>query len=855
MPNRRKILNSFQATPAQTSIQPLHLDGVQGAAEQRSKPYMKYGARAAQSATPQSAKSTGGVPSFAGQQASAAQGLEKGMTSIVVVFVLVTLLTLIGIGFTKVMNRSLQSSAASQQASAANYAAQSGVNDVLSYLKTNPATAATKCDDLIKTGGPLASAAKISSDGNTAYTCVLVDPNPTSLFYQGLAPYKSQIVKITTPAQLSSLLFSWQSPNRQHNQFVPVASGQTFYDEKTWSDRNYAPPLRLTLYPIPASGDLSNVQADSKTFFLYPQTGGSNTLAYSAPDGIAQVNCGSKNLGGFSGSADYDCNLVIDNLPSAAYFYARFAPYYDQAVVKIKGNDGSAQAVQFKNVQSVVDVTAKSGGATKRLQARVDTSSAGGAVDFNISSGSDIAPEFALGSASTICKRLVVPPSVGNPVTTDPASAANCPFNLYNAPTVSIIASPPTIASGGSSTLTWTTTNADKCTASGDWRGSQSPNNTSPGVSTGPLSGPKTYTYTLTCTGPGGSGNGGAIVTVNAPPSPPTINKWIWNNNDSFTYNVSNSSTCTVYPDDGGTLTIAPVLNQDTQTNDGHPNAGATLKCWNQGVGPATAYAAVAVTVHAGLALGNKADLGSNYCNDPAGSGHYWVACVIWFRSTGAQICTAAWEAKGNYSNSGPRVILQPSGGPLTNSDTAVPFGFANEGTPIGTLSVTCFNGSNPRGQGSCPFSFDGNWKYEYRPAPPMAEDPLSCGPWGKAVRINSGGGGGGGSPTPSVRLTADPNPTVKGGSTNLRWSTANVTACTGYGGDFGGQRAPDGGTQRVTVNSTTNFSISCRNNAGTTAFDAVTVTATQPGGCGFNRTRLFYPNFGLMWRFGIIQC
>ncbi len=211
-------------------IRPSHLDGAQGAIEQRSKPYMKYGERVAKTATPQSAKSISGAAGSAGRQAAAARGSD-GITSIVVVFVLVVLLTLIGIGFTKIMNRSLKSTAASQQASAANYAAQSGINDVLSYLKTQPAAAATKCNDLIKTGAPLASAAKISSDCSTAYTCVLVDPNPTSLFYQGLNPYQSQVVKITTSAPLSSLLFSWQSPNRQQNQFVPVAgAGQTLYD-------------------------------------------------------------------------------------------------------------------------------------------------------------------------------------------------------------------------------------------------------------------------------------------------------------------------------------------------------------------------------------------------------------------------------------------------------------------------------------------------------------------------------------------------------------------------------------------------------------------------------------------------
>src|SRR3989344_7985383 len=133
---------------------------------------------------------------------------QRGITSIVVVFILVVLLSLVGISFTKVMNRSLQSSSASEQASAASYAAQSGINDAISYiaksLQANPSAdvTSTQCGQLIGSGGPLAEAAKLSPDGNTAYTCVLVDPNPTSLFYQNLAPYKSQVIKITTNTPL-----------------------------------------------------------------------------------------------------------------------------------------------------------------------------------------------------------------------------------------------------------------------------------------------------------------------------------------------------------------------------------------------------------------------------------------------------------------------------------------------------------------------------------------------------------------------------------------------------------------------------------------------------------------------------
>ena len=48
------------------------LNGLQGAGEQRTEVYNKYGEGAAQTATPQSAKSPGGVACFAGKQAGAA---------------------------------------------------------------------------------------------------------------------------------------------------------------------------------------------------------------------------------------------------------------------------------------------------------------------------------------------------------------------------------------------------------------------------------------------------------------------------------------------------------------------------------------------------------------------------------------------------------------------------------------------------------------------------------------------------------------------------------------------------------------------------------------------------------------
>lgn len=84
------------------------------------------------------------------------------------------------------------------------------------------------------------------------------------------------------------------------------------------------------------------------------------------------------------------------------------------------------------------------------------------------------------------------------------------------APTVSLSANPNNVASGGSSTLTWSSTNATDCNASGAWGGVKL---LSGSESTGALT--ATSTFTLACTGTGGITSQSATVSVSASPPPP----------------------------------------------------------------------------------------------------------------------------------------------------------------------------------------------------------------------------------------------------------------------------------------------------------------------------------------------
>ena len=88
------------------------------------------------------------------------------------------------------------------------------------------------------------------------------------------------------------------------------------------------------------------------------------------------------------------------------------------------------------------------------------------------------------------------------------------------APTVTISVAPTTLTVGGSAKLTWSSTNATSCTASGAWSGSQA---TSGSLTVSPTTA-ATDSYTLACTGAGGAANGTAALTVaaavvTAPPS------------------------------------------------------------------------------------------------------------------------------------------------------------------------------------------------------------------------------------------------------------------------------------------------------------------------------------------------
>lgn len=118
-------------------------------------------------------------------------------------------------------------------------------------------------------------------------------------------------------------------------------------------------------------------------------------------------------------------------------------------------------------------------------------------------SSSKAAKQFGFGAGGKyVCKNLTSPPKnyVCIYTKTSNSTQNKTPAPSTTSTTLTFIASPTSIAPGGSTTLTWTSTNLTSCVAMGSWSGTK-PTHGSQTINNLTQSG----NYTLSCTGTGGS--------------------------------------------------------------------------------------------------------------------------------------------------------------------------------------------------------------------------------------------------------------------------------------------------------------------------------------------------------------
>ena len=183
-------------------------------------------------------------------------------------------------------------------------------------------------------------------------------------------------------------------------------------------------------------------------------------------------------------------------------------------------------------------------------------------------------------------------------------------------PTVTLTAQPGTIVTGDSTTLTWSSTGATSCTASGSWSGARA---TSGSEKVTPQ---QSTQYSLTCSNANLSATQNVLVTVALPASPTlvlTVTPELARVNEPFTLTWATTGVDSCRPQWTGPPAVLPAQGSITQSAPNHPTGVAIyeLQCSGPG-GSVKGFATLRIHTlsgKAGVPLGIFAD---SDVNDPA---------------------------------------------------------------------------------------------------------------------------------------------------------------------------------------------------------------------------------------------
>lgn len=377
------------------------------------------------------------------------QKSEKGAVSIFIVIFTALLVSIVTASFIQVMLRNQQQASNNDLSQSAYDSALAGVEDAkraLVTLKacTNQPIIDPSCsnlraalvsngDDCMILGDPRIGVATFKDDKevivgdeslNQAYTCATVQVETES--YEGtLQANESVLIPLDSVGPTNAITgvrISWftrgdipavDDAGVAVTPRTPVMppTPMSLLTKSAWR-KNYPSLMRSQLIQF-NEGDLNIEEFDvsgvannnAKTLFLYPGTGGSATLDFASDTRRTAVSGSSPNLAlcnnSFSLNVSYACStrVAIPSIqPGTKQAYLQLTSQYNNATYKVElCNDITCGggALNFDNVQPIVDSTGRASDLFRRIRARVALSESGMPSTY---------PEAALYLNKSLCK-------------------------------------------------------------------------------------------------------------------------------------------------------------------------------------------------------------------------------------------------------------------------------------------------------------------------------------------------------------------------------------------------------------------------------------------------------------------
>jgi Tfp pilus assembly protein PilX len=360
---------------------------------------------------------------------------ERGMVSFLVTLIMLAVITLIVVGFTQVANRNSREALDRQLSAQAFYAAESGVNVTRDIIQTaldggatDLATKKTCANDYnpAVTGGvglPINDLGGASS--GVRYTCVIVDPHPSSLVYTDITTDNSVVIPVEAATDFASLSFNWTKKSGAPTGTC-TGQAQNYYPASaTWACGFGI--LRLDVMqvtdPTAPPNSATAMYDATNTLFLSPYGAHSGSLTGSLNFGAGGIKgfygtgCEPNPLTGACAAGNKPCDsacTVNVTVSGARKYYVRATMLYENAgQLTVRGKTASGDFAPLLNAQTMVDVTGKAQDELRRIQVRLAT-------DNTLPGGNDGLPLNSLVGTQGICKRFTIAPGESAATSIDP---------------------------------------------------------------------------------------------------------------------------------------------------------------------------------------------------------------------------------------------------------------------------------------------------------------------------------------------------------------------------------------------------------------------------------------------------
>ncbi len=326
---------------------------------------------------------------------------QAGIVSIMVTIIVMIILSLIVLGFARIIRREQRQSLDSQLSTQAFYAAETGINDAVKAIQGGYKDEKTDCEPDGSLFFP-SNSNVIDPTADVAYTCLLVDPSPPTLEFDNISTGSSTIIPIETPpggGNFDSLTFSWHEQGKALPLTAACPTVGIFPPATSWPSGCEAGVLRVDLVPTPPSFDRTTLVNSTMTAYLYPRSSGGGTVDYTTSRGFSgQGVVPAANCSGSPGPRL--CSMTITGLSSPSYLI-RVKSIYKASALTISAEAGGSPT-DIIGTQAIVDSTGKANDVLRRVVARVPTRPL----------SDDLFPEFAIQSAQTLCKRFTSAPGI-----------------------------------------------------------------------------------------------------------------------------------------------------------------------------------------------------------------------------------------------------------------------------------------------------------------------------------------------------------------------------------------------------------------------------------------------------------